>query len=174
MPDSVSDAAAVFAEPLAAACRIIEQGLAPPEAAVAILGDGKLGLLAAEVLARRKAETGSFGASATSSLTTLIGRHKDKMELCCGTRGRDVEGVDGIGQSHQVLWMLMQWLRSAPAVTHLVFRVRSCMEANILADFKVLNSGARCRLIWENAATAVKGLFPSVLNDLFRSKDNLP
>ena len=49
----MSDAAAVFAEPLAAACRIVEQGLVPPDANAAVLGDGKLGLLVAEVLARR-------------------------------------------------------------------------------------------------------------------------
>lgn len=49
----MSDAAAVFAEPLAAACRIVEQGLVPPGANAAVLGDGKLGLLVAEVLARR-------------------------------------------------------------------------------------------------------------------------
>ncbi len=53
VPDCVSDAAAVFAEPLAAACRILEQGLVPPGADAAVLGDGKLGLLIAEVLARR-------------------------------------------------------------------------------------------------------------------------
>lgn len=53
VPDCVSDAAAVFAEPLAAACRILEQGLVPLDADAAVLGDGKLGLLIAEVLARR-------------------------------------------------------------------------------------------------------------------------
>ena len=53
VPDSVTDAAAVFVEPLAAACRILEQGLVPPGADAAVLGDGKLGLLIAEVLARR-------------------------------------------------------------------------------------------------------------------------
>ncbi|CAN0001671.1 unnamed protein product, partial [Hapterophycus canaliculatus] len=53
VPDNVSDAAAVFAEPLAAACRIVEQDLVPAEANAAVIGDGKLGLLVSEVLARR-------------------------------------------------------------------------------------------------------------------------
>jgi threonine dehydrogenase-like Zn-dependent dehydrogenase len=43
---------AVFVEPLAAACRIVEQGLVTPGDRVAILGDGKLGLLIAEVIGR--------------------------------------------------------------------------------------------------------------------------
>lgn len=105
VPDSVSDAAAVFAEPLAAACRIVEQGLAPTDAKAAVLGDGKLGLLIAEVLARRGAPSaaaisasticgGGGGVGETESVTrgasvggtgttTLIGRHREKMEMCC-------------------------------------------------------------------------------------------
>ena len=54
VPDHVPDEVAVFAEPLAAACRIPEQGLIQYDAErpdkVAILGDGKLGLMIAEVL----------------------------------------------------------------------------------------------------------------------------
>ena len=53
VPSHVPDAVAVFAEPLAAACRIVEQALVRPVAdRVAILGDGKLGLMIAEVLGR--------------------------------------------------------------------------------------------------------------------------
>eukprot|EP00904_Undaria_pinnatifida_P013889 jgi/Undpi1/9630/HiC_scaffold_27.g12086.m1 len=96
VPDSVSDAAAVFAEPLAAACRIVEQGLAPAAAKAAVLGDGKLGLLIAEVLARRGTPSaatisgGGGGGGGDEGLsggpvgsTTLIGRHQEKMEMCC-------------------------------------------------------------------------------------------
>lgn len=115
VPDSVSDAAAVFAEPLAAACRIVEQGLAPPGVKAAVLGDGKLGLLCAEVLARRATSLtrpacvravegdGGCGDSQHSGLvveevrgsTTLIGRHKEKMDLCCG--GKQEVGGGGAG-----------------------------------------------------------------------------
>jgi threonine dehydrogenase-like Zn-dependent dehydrogenase len=45
VPDSVSDEEAVFTEPLAAACRVVEQGLAQENDRVAVLGDGKLGLM---------------------------------------------------------------------------------------------------------------------------------
>jgi threonine dehydrogenase-like Zn-dependent dehydrogenase len=50
--DNVSDAAAAFCKPLAAAYRIVEQGLLRDGDRVCVLGDGKLGLLVAEVIGR--------------------------------------------------------------------------------------------------------------------------
>ena len=50
VPDSVPLEHAVFTEPLAAACEILEQVQLPCAAAIAVLGDGKLGLLIAQVL----------------------------------------------------------------------------------------------------------------------------
>ncbi len=51
VPDFVSDDAAVFVEPLAAACRILEQVRIGPTDRVAVLGVGRLGQLCARVLA---------------------------------------------------------------------------------------------------------------------------
>ena len=51
VPDEVSDDEAVFTEPLAAACQILEQVHLRPGQRVYVLGDGKLGLLCAQVLA---------------------------------------------------------------------------------------------------------------------------
>jgi threonine dehydrogenase-like Zn-dependent dehydrogenase len=70
VPDAVSDARAVFVEPLAAACEILEQ--VPSAAAVAscvVLGDGKLGLLVAQVLA------------AAGARVTCVGHHPEKLAL---------------------------------------------------------------------------------------------
>ena len=50
VPDSVSDEQAVFVEPLAAACEILEQVDAGKFRAAAVLGDGKLAQLIARVL----------------------------------------------------------------------------------------------------------------------------
>jgi threonine dehydrogenase-like Zn-dependent dehydrogenase len=50
LPDSLSDEAAVFVEPTAAACRILEQVAIHPGTRAAVLGDGRLGLLIAQVL----------------------------------------------------------------------------------------------------------------------------
>ena len=50
VPDNVSDEQAVFTEPLAAALEILEQVHIQPTQRVVVLGDGKLGLLVAQVL----------------------------------------------------------------------------------------------------------------------------
>jgi len=51
VPEGVSDDAAVFVEPLAAACRILEQVHVRPGDRVVVLGLGRLGQLCARVLA---------------------------------------------------------------------------------------------------------------------------
>lgn len=51
VPDTVSDEAAVFTEPLAAALRIREQVPLQPTARTAVVGPGRLGLLVGQVLA---------------------------------------------------------------------------------------------------------------------------
>lgn len=53
VPDDVSDEQAVFVEPLAAACEILEQVDARKFRSAAVLGDGKLGQLIARVLRTR-------------------------------------------------------------------------------------------------------------------------
>src|SRR5215472_13966815 len=69
VPHEVPDQAAVFTEPLAAACEILEQMPIPPGTRVAVLGDGRLGLLVAQVLQQVQAQV------------TVIGRHDDKLDL---------------------------------------------------------------------------------------------
>lgn len=51
VPDGVPDDAAVFVEPLAAACEILEQVHVRPSDTVVVLGSGRLGQLCARVLA---------------------------------------------------------------------------------------------------------------------------
>ncbi len=50
VPDAVDDEAAVLVEPLAAACRVVEQIAVTPETTAAVVGPGRLGLLVALVL----------------------------------------------------------------------------------------------------------------------------
>jgi alcohol dehydrogenase len=50
LPDGLPTDRAVFLEPLAAACEILDQVTIPPHERIAVLGDGKLGLLIAQVL----------------------------------------------------------------------------------------------------------------------------
>lgn len=76
VPDSVSDDAAVFVEPLAAALAITDQLHVRPTARVMVLGDGKLGQLIAQVLAL------------TGCALTAVGHHEGKLALL-GERGID-------------------------------------------------------------------------------------
>jgi alcohol dehydrogenase len=81
VPKTVSDQAAVFVEPLAAAGEILEQMQIPPGAHVAVIGDGRLGLLVAQVLHHAKAQV------------TVIGKHGWKLDLARGW-GMKVASVD--------------------------------------------------------------------------------
>jgi alcohol dehydrogenase len=61
LPDGVPTSRAVFLEPLAAACEILDQVAIPPGEPVAVLGDGKLGLLVAMVLNAHSYRVHQFG-----------------------------------------------------------------------------------------------------------------
>jgi alcohol dehydrogenase len=61
LPDEVPTSRAVFLEPLAAACEILDQVAIPPGATLAVLGDGKLGLLIAMVLNAQGYRVHQFG-----------------------------------------------------------------------------------------------------------------
>src|SRR2546421_9570012 len=69
VPDEIPDEHAVFTEPLAAACGILERVEITEETGVAVIGDGKLGLLCAQVLAT------------TGAAVTLIGKHQNKLQI---------------------------------------------------------------------------------------------
>src|SRR5580698_5652566 len=69
VPRGISTQQAVFVEPLAAACEILDQVRIPAGACVAVLGDGKLGLLVGQVLKAHGAEVHQYG------------RHKDKLRI---------------------------------------------------------------------------------------------
>ena len=69
LPDSLSTERAVFTEPLAAACEILDQVSLPCGAEVAVLGDGKLGLLIAMVLNAKGYRVRQFG------------RHEEKLGI---------------------------------------------------------------------------------------------
>ncbi|HEY0083582.1 MAG TPA: alcohol dehydrogenase catalytic domain-containing protein [Pyrinomonadaceae bacterium] len=77
VPDEIEDARAVFAEPLAAACGIMERVEINRETRVAVVGDGKLGLLCAQAV---KAHSGAA--------VTLVGKHENKLRIA---RARGVE-----------------------------------------------------------------------------------
>jgi alcohol dehydrogenase len=69
VPASISTEQAVFIEPIAAACEILDQVRIPKGQKIAVLGDGKLGLLVSQVLQTHGARV------------HLYGHHRDKMRL---------------------------------------------------------------------------------------------
>lgn len=85
VPEEVSDEHAVFTEPLAAACGITERVSFDEETRVAVLGDGKLGLLCAQALAL------------TSARPVLIGKHRDKLEIA-GRRGIETMTLEEVAR----------------------------------------------------------------------------
>ena len=68
VPAGISDNRAVFCEPLAAACRILEQ-VTVTGRITAVVGPGRLGMLVAQVLAH------------AGAAVTVIGRNKPSLEL---------------------------------------------------------------------------------------------
>jgi len=82
VPDHVSDEQAVFVEPLAAACEILEQVSLPAGTEVAVLGDGKLGLLIAQALLAHGARV------------TLYGRHAEKLKIAQRAGAVVVDSLD--------------------------------------------------------------------------------
>ena len=69
VPAGIATRHAVFLEPLAAACEILDQVKIPKGDPVAVLGDGKLGLLIAQMLQAHGASVHQFG------------RHKEKLRI---------------------------------------------------------------------------------------------
>ena len=69
VPDNVSDEEAVFVEPLAANFEIFEQVHVKPTDSVIVLGDGKMGQLAAQVMALASCDV------------KMVGKHADKLAI---------------------------------------------------------------------------------------------
>ncbi len=81
VPDEIPDKRAVFTEPVAAACAILERVSITEDTRVAVIGDGKLGLLCAQALA-------TVGAA-----VTLFGKHRNKLAIAA-RRGIETTTID--------------------------------------------------------------------------------
>ncbi len=82
VPRGIPTEHAVFVEPLAAACEILDQVRIPRRRSVAVLGDGKLGLLVGQVLKAHGAEVHQYG------------RHKEKLRIANGRWNRRATGAE--------------------------------------------------------------------------------
>ncbi len=95
VPDAVTDAAAVFVEPLAAACGVLERCPIEPGERVAVIGDGKLGLLCAAVI------------HAAGHAPLLIGKHAAKLAIAAA-RGIETEAADSVRSRGRVFDVVVE------------------------------------------------------------------
>ena len=90
VPEELPTEIAIFTEPLAAAFEILTQVHVSPNKNAAVLGDGRLALFVAQVLAQ------------TGIDLTVIGKHEDKLELfkpfAKVTTGGEVEGYEYVAE----------------------------------------------------------------------------
>jgi threonine dehydrogenase-like Zn-dependent dehydrogenase len=92
IPDSIDDRQAVFIEPLAAAFRVAEQVPIGPSTRLAVVGDGKLGILCAWVARGLGAEV------------ALVGKHPEKLALAGqGIRAISLDRAGAIARSQDVV-----------------------------------------------------------------------
>lgn len=70
VPDNIDDDQAVFAEPLAAAYQILRQLTIEGRPYITVLGDGRLGMLCAQVM------------SQLNATVRLVGKHPEKLAVC--------------------------------------------------------------------------------------------
>jgi len=97
LPDSISDEQAVFVEPIAAACEILEQVNTKQFRQAAVLGDGKLAQLIALVL------------RTAVPLVVMYGKHEKKLALArrAGIKTKNVRGdasdIQNVKESYGLL-----------------------------------------------------------------------
>jgi threonine dehydrogenase-like Zn-dependent dehydrogenase len=93
VPDDLPDERAVFCEPLAAAYAITERVEVTPSSRVAVIGDGKLGLLCAQAL------------SLSGAFLLLIGKHPEKLRIAQarGIETTTLDRLEGRARSFNVV-----------------------------------------------------------------------
>jgi len=94
VPPEISDDAATFIEPLAAAIHAFEGGVLEKDCRVAVIGDGKLGLLIAKALSLHLDQV---------SRAVLIGRHPQKMKIVNSLGLETLESKDVAGNEFDVV-----------------------------------------------------------------------
>jgi len=101
VPASISNEHAVFTEPLSAACGILERASINPKDRVAIIGDGKLGLLCAQVLALTKGQV------------LLVGKHSQKLRLAAN-RGIETATPSQVSKQKREFDLVVEASGAAP------------------------------------------------------------
>ena len=151
IPDPVSDEEAVFVEPLAAGFEILRQVDVRPSDRVCVLGDGKLGLLIAQVL------------SMTGCDLTVVGNHRSKLlildelgirtELSSGFAGKDMDMVVECTGSESGMETAVKTVRPrGKIIIKTTIAGRGRIDLNLVVINELILIGSRC------------GPFPDAIN----------
>jgi alcohol dehydrogenase len=144
VPDGVPDEMAVFAEPLAAACEILDQVHVSSADRVVVLGDGRLGLLVAAVL------------RLTGADLLLVGRHEEKLAVARGwgvttavadeaASDRQADIVVECTGSNAGFGAAYRWLRPrGTLVLKSTYRERLTFDVSALVVDEISIIGSRC------------------------------
>ncbi len=160
LPDSVSDEEAVFVEPLAAGFEILQQVDIVPSDRVCVLGDGKLGLLIAQVL------------SMTGCDLTVVGKHRSKLlvlgelgiktELSSEFTGKDMDMVVECSGSESGMAMALKTVRPrGKVIIKTTIAERGHIDLNLVVINELSLIGSRC------------GPFPDAINAIESGKVKL-
>jgi len=143
LPDSVSDEEAVFVEPLAAGFEILQQVDIVPSDRVCVFGDGKLGLLVAQVL------------SMTGCDLTVVGNHRSKLlvleelgiktELSSEFAGKDMDMVVECSGSESGMKMALKTVRPrGKVIIKTTIAKRGDIDLNLVVINELSLIGSRC------------------------------
>jgi len=143
IPDSVPDVDAVFVEPLAAVFEILRQVYIGPSDRVCVLGDGKLGLLAAQVI------------SMTGCDLTVVGNHRSKLlildelgirtELSSEFSGKDMDMVVECTGSESGMETALKTVRPrGKIIIKTTIAEKGCIDLNRIVINELSLIGSRC------------------------------
>lgn len=160
IPDAVSDEEAVFIEPLAAGFEILRQVELGPSHRVCVLGDGKLGLLTAQVL------------SMTGCDLTVVGNHRSKLlilgelgirtELSSEFGGKDMDMVVECTGSESGMETALKTVRPrGKIIIKTTIAGKRCIDLNRVVINELSLIGSRC------------GPFPDAINAVESGKVKL-
>lgn len=143
VPDEVTDDDAVFVEPLAAAFRILEQVAVSDDDTVVVLGDGKLGLLAAQVMHTK------------TDRVVLVGKHEEKLgiaaefgiETCLENQSPEIKGrvvVDCTGSRDGLQQAIEMAVPEGIVVIKSTVAEESCLAVAPVVVDEITLVGSRC------------------------------
>jgi threonine dehydrogenase-like Zn-dependent dehydrogenase len=134
VPPKVIDEHAVFTEPLAAACGILERVKIKNTDRVAVIGDGKLGLLCAQVL------------SLTGAPVMLVGKHSSKLRIA-QRRGIETSIPKEAAKRPRAFDVVVEASGAAPGFTLALDLLRPKGSLVLKSTFKGVTEIAAARIV---------------------------